>query len=167
MFDTAAEHCDLIVRSEILIDAPPATVWAPFLDMGAWMSGLHFATVSGRRGEEGEVRLVSPVGQTPYGAYFVKTVRATAARQFVMRVTPKTGTDYFGFADFSFYARGERTMLVYNIYVELNMSGRTDEKSRAAFCADQDKVTRTEVNGNNQNLKILVEKKSPRLDRQK
>ena len=147
---------DLIVRSEITIERAIREVWPHFLDTGAWMSGLSFERIAGRRGEEGEVRLVTPAGATPYDAYFITVVRATPLRQFVYKVTPRQGTDYLGFADFSFNEMDGKTHLVYDIYLELAVPEMSAEAFQR-FADQQYSIARRDVAVNNLNLKSLVE----------
>ena len=152
----AVTTCDLVVRSEITIDRPVAEVWPHFLDMGSWMSGIRFQHIRGRDGEEGEVRRVTEGGGSPYGSYFITTVRVTPLERYVVRVASEGGGDYFGFAAFSFSAAGNKTHLIYDIYLELRQQGQTAARVRQS-CEEQHAITRQEVSRNNQNLKSLVE----------
>lgn len=149
---------DLILRSQITIDHPVKEVWPYFLDMGAWMTGHRFKNIQGRRGEEGEVRLVKPEGNTPYRSYFIKTVRVTPCEQYVVKVTPEDGAEYLGFADFSFTEAGGKTHIIYDIYMELTVM-RVSDKEFRKFHDEQYATAHQEVARNNQNLKSLVEAK--------
>jgi hypothetical protein len=146
---------DLIVRSNVVIDSPVRDVWPHFLDMAAWMGGLRFQGVSGKRGEEGEVRLVTTAEDTPYRAFFIKTVRCTPLEQYVLKVTPESGADYLGFADFSFFATDERTHIVYDIYVELAIPDMSEEAFQR-LSAEQYATARRDVAANHERLKALV-----------
>jgi polyketide cyclase/dehydrase/lipid transport protein len=147
---------DLAVRSEIMIDRPAAIVWPYVLDMSKWMSGLRFQNVAGTAGEEGEVRLVTAQADGTYPSYLITTVRVKPFEQYVLKVKPEEGSDYFGFADFSFTGRNGMTQLVYDIYLELRVvAADKDElrKIREQQCAG----IRADVTRNNEALKRLVE----------
>ncbi len=147
---------DLVVRSEVTVDRPVAAVWPYFLQMSRWMSDLTFERVSGRDGEEGEIRLVTPANSTPYRAYFATTVRVRPFEQYVLKVRPQEGSDYWGFADFSFAEASGKTHLVYDIYLELKVSG-ADEEALRTLSQEQHRSVYQEVARNNQNLKRWVE----------
>jgi hypothetical protein len=149
--------CDLVVRTEVLINRPPSEVWPKFLMLDRWMGGLSITPVEGEAGALGEVRLVRPVHDAPpYHNYFIKTVRQVSAQQYVLKVTPEHGADYSGYGDFSLTPSGRNTRLVYNIYLEL----LSDAGSRAelqGFCDAQYRAIYAEVTRNNHKLKKMVE----------
>ena len=147
---------DLIVRSQITIDRSVKEVWPRFLSMDDWMTDNRFLPVGGERGEEGEVRQVVPKEETPYRAYLIETVRIIPFEQYVLKVVSEEGSDYFGFADFSFTEVGDQTRLIYDIYVELKVTGKSEEEFQR-FSSEQYAITRELVTQNNQNLKALVE----------
>jgi hypothetical protein len=147
---------DLILRSEITINRPAKEVWPHFLNMDVWMTDNRFQTIEGQCGEEGEVRLVRPKEATLYSAYFIKTVRATPFAQYVLKVIPEKGNDYFGYADFSFTEADGKTHLIYDIYVELKVAEMSDAEYRR-FSQEQYENGRGAVARNNQHLKSLVE----------
>jgi hypothetical protein len=151
-----AQTFDLVLRSEITIDRPAKEVWPHFLNMDVWMTDNTFQDIDGKRGEEGQLRLVTPKEAGPYASYYIKTVRARPFEQYVLKVIPQQGDDYLGFADFSFTERRGRTHLIYDIYVELHVAPMSDEQFRE-FSRQQYDRGRLQVNRNNQNLKSLVE----------
>jgi hypothetical protein len=148
--------CDLIVRSEITIDRPVNDVWPHILDLGSWMSHLHFQTIKGERGNEGEVRRVTLEGTTPYHPYFITTVRVIQFERYVLKITSEDGPAYFGFADFSLAPVGRKVHLTYSLYVELKVPDQSEEQARKS-CNEQHESTERDVSANNRNLQILVE----------
>jgi hypothetical protein len=147
---------DLVLRSEITINRPAKDVWPHFLDMDVWMTDNTFQDIEGKRGEEGQLRLVTPKESGPYASYYIKTVRARPFEQYVLKVIPQLGDDYLGFADFSFTEQHGKTHLIYDIYVELHLANMSEEQFRE-FSRQQYERGRLLVNRNNQNLKSLVE----------
>jgi hypothetical protein len=150
------ETCDLIVRSAITIGCPVTVVWPRFLELQTWMIGLQFKHIEGEHGEEGEVRRVTPDGESQYRAYFIRTVRVKRHEQYVLNVVPQQGEDYWGFADFSFTETEGSTRLVYDIYLQLKVSGKNSEEL-SELCAEQHQKVYEEVTRNNENLKFLIE----------
>jgi hypothetical protein len=148
--------CDVVVRTKITLDRPPKLVWPYLLDMGKWMSGLRFQNIKGNAGEEGQVRLVTPDRDSLYHAYFITTVRARPFEQYVLKVTPEQGTDYFGFADFSTMERDGKTHMIYDIYLELKVATETEQELRR-ISEEQCANVRAEVLRNNETLKRIVE----------
>lgn len=155
-FPAQAQTFDFVLRSEITIDRPAKEVWPHFLNMDVWMTDNTFQDIEGKRGEEGQLRLVTPKESGPYASYYIKTVRARPFEQYVLKVIPQRGADYVGFADFSFTERGGRTHLTYDIYVQLHVAQMSEEQFRE-FSRQQYERGRWLVNRNNQNLKSLVE----------
>jgi hypothetical protein len=124
--------------------------------MGKWMSGLRFKNVEGTAGEVGEVRLVTAQADGTYPSYFITTVRVKPFEQYVLKVKPEEGVNYFGFADFSLTDRNGRTCLIYDIYLELIVAAAGKEglrKIREEQCAG----IRADVTKNNEALKRLIE----------
>ena len=147
---------DLIIRSEVTIDRAARAVWPGFLDMGAWMSGLKFQAIEGDPGSEGEVRRVTPVGDSVYGAYHIRAARVTPFEQYVVKITPAQGSDYLGFADFSFFEERGRTRIIYDIYLQLTLPPM-DAQALQKFSDEQYAAVREEANRNHRNLKTLIE----------
>lgn len=152
----SSTKCDVVVRAEVTIDRCAHDVWLPFLEMESWMTGLRFENVSGERGAEGEVRLVTPTPDSLYRSYYTRAVRVTPRQQYVVKVTPAEGAGYLAFADFSFTERDGKTHLVYDIYLELSLPAASEgELNQLRFQQHRDVLE--EVTRNNRNLKSLVE----------
>jgi len=150
------QPCDLIVRTEIDFDRPASNVWPWLLAMDKWMSGLRFQDIRGKAGDEGQVRLVTPEGESLYRSYFITTVCVRPFAQYVLKVTPERGTDYLGFADFSITERDGRTHMIYDIYLELRVAAASAEELLRVR-ADQYASVRAEALRNNEALKSLAE----------
>jgi hypothetical protein len=148
--------CDVVVRTEITFDRRASVVWSCLVDMHRWMHGLSFQNVRGQTGEEGQVRLVTPEGDSLYGKYFITTVRARPFEQYVLKVAPEQGTDYFGFVDFSLTEKDGETHMIYDIYVELKVTAAGAEELRR-ISEEQCAGVRAEVSRNNAALKRIVE----------
>jgi hypothetical protein len=124
--------------------------------LSAWMTDVRFEPLAGQLGEEGERRLVTLREDSPYQSYVIETIRVTPLQHYVVKVMPQTGSDFFGFADWTFSQLGSKTCIVYTIYNELTVLSMADAEFRR-FAQEQYAVTREQVAKNNERLRMLAE----------
>lgn len=116
---------ELVMREEIMVDALPQAVWPYMLNRKSWMS-FDLETLSGKRGEEGELILVSQQDNEKVPAqYLLKTVKVVQQQQVVSKVFPVEGDDFIGFSDFSLVRVNGGSKLILSFYMEIKMAKKS------------------------------------------
>ena len=124
-------------RAEVVVDAPPAEVWAVINDQDLEAVQLWNPTVigvdriSGENGQENEFVLVTK--NTDQNPFTMRTVRSVPNHQRVLRID-STDRSFCGFVDHSLYDLDDgRTRVVYNGYLEFRSvpAGELDERTGA------------------------------------
>ena len=153
--EVTRKTCDMASRAEVIIDRPIREVWSKALDIDAWLRD-NFKTVKGKAGEEGEVRQATSEGAM--SSYLVTTLRIKPLEQLVLKVSPEKGSDFIGFAVFSFADLGGQTRFIHDFYFEAAEPEVRKEEARPS-CKEQDENTQRGVEKNAQDLKTFVERK--------
>lgn len=148
---------DLIVRTEITINAPASEVWPFLFKAQEWKQSIgKLERVAGEPNKEGETLRVTPKGAGEDQGYYIKYVRVIDNKQLVIKIfnIPDDGT--VGFSDFSLFESSGKTHMIYDVYVEYNLPGMTDEEL-GKFGQEVYEGTKNKLEVENRKLKELVE----------
>ena len=111
-------------RAEVVVDAPPAEVWAVINDQDIETVRLWNPTVvrvdrlSGESGQVNEHVLVTK--DTDQDPFYMRTIRSVPNHQRVLRID-SVDRSYCGYVDHSLYELEDgRTRVIYNGYLEFN-----------------------------------------------
>jgi hypothetical protein len=148
---------DLIVRTEVTINAPAATVFPFLFNVKEWKGSIgKLERVAGEPNKEGETLRVTPKGAGEDQGYYIKYARVVENRQLVIKIfnIPDDGT--VGYSDFSLFETDGKTHMIYDVYVEYNLPGMSDEEIKK-FGQQAYDGTKNKLEIENQKLKELVE----------
>jgi len=148
---------DLIVRTEITINAPASAVWPFLFNVKEWKGSIgKLERVAGEPNKEGETLRVTPKGTGENQGYYIKYVRAVENRQLVIKIFNIPDDGAMGYSDFSLFESNGKTHLIYDVYVEYNLPGMSDEEIKK-FGQQAYDGTKNKLENENQKLKELVE----------
>ena len=148
---------DLIVRTEITIDAPASAVWPYLFNAKEWKQSIgKLERVAGEPMKEGETLKVTPKGAGEGEGYYIKYVRVVENQQLVIKIfnIPDDGT--VGYSDFSLLESHGKTHMIYDVYVEYSFKGMSDEEVKK-FGQQAYEGTKNKLEIENRKLKELVE----------
>jgi hypothetical protein len=148
---------DLIVRTEIAIDAPASAVWPYLFDVKDWKESIgKLERVAGEPMQEGETLRVTPRGAGEDQGYYIKYVCVVENRQLVIKIFNIPDDGAVGFSDFSLFESEGKTHMIYDVYVEYSLTGMTDEEIKN-FGQQVYEGTKKKLEIENRKLKELVE----------
>jgi len=148
---------DLIVRTEITIDAPASAVWPYLFDVKEWKQSIgKLERVGGEPNKEGETLRVIPKGAEEDQGYYIKYVRVVENRQLVLKIFNIPDDGAVGFSDFSLFESNGTTHMIYDVYVEYRLPGMSDDQVKR-FGQQAYEATKTKLESENHKLKELVE----------
>lgn len=148
---------DLIVRTEITINAPASAVWPYLFNVKDWKQSVgKLERVAGEPNKEGEILKVTPKGAGEDQGYYIKYVRVVENNQLVIKIFNIPDDGAVGFSDFSLFESKGKTHLIYDVYVEYRLSGMTDEEVKK-FGQQVYDATKNKLENENQKLKDLIE----------
>jgi len=148
---------DLIVRTEITINAPASKVWPFLFKAQEWKQSIgKLERVAGEPNKEGETLRVTPKGAGEDQGYYIKYVRVVENRQLVIKIFNIPDDGNVGFSDFSLFESNGKTHMIYDVYVEYRLPGMTDEEVKK-FGQQAHDGTKNKLEHENQKLKNLVE----------
>ncbi|MBN1222465.1 MAG: hypothetical protein JXB23_04415 [Candidatus Aminicenantes bacterium] len=155
--ESSVKKFDLIVRTEISINRPPADVWPLLFKVKEWKSSIDkLERVAGEPNKEGETLRVTPKGTGEDQGYFIKYVRVEENRQLVIKIFNIPDDGAVGYSDFSLFESKGKTDMIYDVYVEYRLPGMSEEEVRK-FGSRAYSATKEKLESENQKLKELVE----------
>jgi hypothetical protein len=148
---------DLIVRTEITIDAPASAVWPYLFKAQEWKQSIgKLERVAGKAMTEGETLRVTPKGAGEDQGYYIKYVRVVENRQLVIKIFNIPDDGAVGFSDFSLFESHGKTHMIYDVYIEYSLKGMSDEEVKK-FGQQAYEGTKNKLEIENTKLKELVE----------
>src|ERR1700729_3719715 len=124
VFGEATASLHRAARYEVVIDRPPAAVWAVLTDSSestikSWNPDVtNVMHISGERAQLNELLLVSKNEELKQPPFYVRTIRLVENEQRVLRCDAADGS-YMAFVDHTLYGSEKgRTKLVYSGYWE-------------------------------------------------
>jgi hypothetical protein len=148
---------DLIVRTEVTIEAPASAVWPYLFNVKEWKQSIgKLERVAGESMKEGETLKVTPKGAGEDQGYYIKYVRVVENRQLVIKIFNIPDDGAVGFSDFSLFESNRKTHMIYDVYVEYRLPGMTDEEVQK-FGQQVYEGTKNKLEKENRKLKELVE----------
>jgi len=157
---TATENIkkfDLIVRTEISINAPASAVWPYLFNVKKWKTSIaKLERVAGDPNKVGETLRVTPKGTVEDQGYYIKYVRVVENRQLVIKIFNIPDDGVVGYSDFSLFESNGKTHLIYDVYAEYSLPAMTDEEVKT-FGQQVYEGTKNKLEIENHRLKELVE----------
>jgi uncharacterized protein YndB with AHSA1/START domain len=148
---------DLIVRTEITIDAPASAVWPYLFKAQEWKQSIgKLERVAGKPNTEGETIRVTPKGAGEDRGYYIKYLRVVENHQLVIKIFNIPDDGSVGFSDFSLFESHGKTHMIYDVYVEYTLPGMSDEEVKK-FGQQVYEGTKNKLEVENRKLKELVE----------
>ena len=155
--DDDVKKYDLIVRTEIMIDAPPSSVWPFLFRASQWKSSIgKLERVAGEPNTEGETLRVIPEGAEADQGYYIQYVRVVDNRQLVIKIFNIPDDGAVGYSDFSLFGSDGKTHMIYDVYVEYRLTGMSSEEVKE-FGRKVYDATKSKLDSENLKLKELVE----------
>jgi hypothetical protein len=117
----------LVLSGELTIRASPAEVWRHVVNYPSWQNFSVVRHISGERGGEGEVVLLSKEEKGfTFPPYYARTIKLEPRRRAIWKTYPEAkdeDTAFFGIVDFRLDDRqGEETLFSYNTIYEFMVS---------------------------------------------
>jgi len=160
--DDNVKKFDLIVRTEITIDAPASSVWPYLFNAKKWKTSIaNLERVAGEPNKAGETLRVTPKGAGEDQGYYIKYVRVVENRQLVIKIFNIPDDGVVGYSDFSLFESNGKTHLLYDVYAEYSLPGMTDEEVKT-FGQQVHEGTKNKLEMENRKLKELVEAQKKR-----
>jgi hypothetical protein len=160
MAPTATEEIkkfDLIVRTEISINAPASAVWPYLFNVKEWKTSISkLERVTGEPNKVGDTLRVTPKGAGEDQGYYIKYVRLVENQQLVIKIFNIPDDGVVGYSDFSLFESNGKTNLIYDVYAEYSLPGMSDEEVKE-FGWRIYKGTKIKLESENRKLKELVE----------
>jgi hypothetical protein len=116
----------VVLEGELLIDAPLGVTWRYVVDYPSWQDYSRVETVSGERGQEGEVvLLIKEEEGFEFPPYYARIIKLDPQLRFLSKTWPvetSDENDFFGIVDFRVEDAGDgRTRFTYNTLYEFNV----------------------------------------------
>jgi hypothetical protein len=151
----------MIWSDEMLLNSSRKNTWRYLMNPPSWQNFPVYKTVSGKRGEEGEVILMNKAEKGfEFPSYFARTLKVETERRIVWKTYPEKITpedNFFGIVDFKVHDADGRTRFCYDFLYEFVVP-HENEFQLAAFRDHQYENFKTLFASIFPKLKTLVEK---------
>ena len=152
---------NLIVRSEVLIEASPSEVWELVDRLQEWKESIaSLECLEGAAGQEGAVLRIGQRSGDQISYLILKTLRRRRPEWTVFEVTVENSPATQGYFVYSLYERGSQTLLVNDLLVRYGDSvADLHCSSIEAATRVMQEATQTKLDNDNRKLKRLVEQR--------